>query len=409
MRVLVVTTSFPRHPHDWAGRFVLDQAKALAARGHEVAVIAPGDAGAAAEGSIEGIGVRRVAYAWPRSSQSLAYGAGMPENVRVHPLSLLQLPGLLDALAGAVRREEADVVLAHWALAGLAAARPARKRGLGLAVTLNGSDLRLAMRPGPWRSLVRRGLSGATRVLVLGSAMAADVASAGLAPAAAVRVVPFGVDDELVARPAARGKKGRVVFVGRLLASKGLRELAAAVETVDGADLVCVGSGPLRAELEAMPRVDCLGALDRASLLGEVARASAVALPSYGEGLPITLLEAMALGRPVVATPVGAVPELLCLPPDALGPEPARRAFAAGSSVPEGEPAPVPCQPAGILVPVLDVPALADALRAVLGDPDLGARLGVRARERIREAYVWSRAAAVLERTLDECAREVGQ
>jgi teichuronic acid biosynthesis glycosyltransferase TuaC len=387
MRVLAVTTSFPRGPDDWAGRFVLDQAKALAARGHEVRVVAPGDPGSADEETIEGIAVRRVPYARPRSRQKLAYGAGMPENVRRDPLSLLQLPGLLDALAAGADSEDADVILAHWALAGLASARAARRRGLGLATTLNGSDLRLALRPGLWRLLVRRALSRADRILVLGFAMADYLVRAGLAPLDAVRVVPYGVDDELLARPVGGGTSGRVVFVGRLLASKGLPELIRAVQGIEGAELVCVGSGPLAEEFAAAERVTFRGPLPREALLEEVADASVVALPSYGEGLPITLLEAMALGRPVVSTPVGAVPEL-------LGPADGPGRLEAGRHQ---------AREAGILVPVGDVAALADALRAILGDAETAARLGRAARERIRDAYSWSEAAIRLESVLDEC------
>ena len=82
-----------------------------------------------------------------------------------------------------------------------------------------------------------------------------------------------------------------------------------------------------------------------------------VALPSWTEGLPIVLLEAMAHGRPVVATPVGGTPEL----------------------VTDGE--------TGLLVPPRDPEALAAALRRVLDDPDLARRLGTAARARVAERF----------------------
>lgn len=384
MRVLVVTTSFPRHGADWAGRFVLDQAKALAARGHEVAVVAPDDAGARREEVLEGVSVRRVRYAWPRAAQVLAYGAGMPENVRRRPWALAELPSLVAALGRAVAQAPCDVVLAHWALAGWAAARTATKRGLGLATTMNGSDLRLALTPGRWQRIVRHALDGSTRAVVLGSAMAEEAVKAGLTAAAKVVVAPYGVDDDLIGRNVGLGEAGRVTFVGRLLESKGLVELAEAVGRLEGARLVCVGDGPLRATLEGLPHVSCLGPLDRRELLDEMARAAVLALPSHGEGLPITLLEAMALARPVVATPVGAVPELL---QSGLGRD----------------------RSAGIVVPVGDVEALAAALQGVLDDRQRAAALGSRARARIADAYTWSAAASRLESVLETCRREAAR
>ena len=82
-----------------------------------------------------------------------------------------------------------------------------------------------------------------------------------------------------------------------------------------------------------------------------------VALPSWTEGLPLVLLEAMARGRPVVATPVGGTPEL----------------------VTDGE--------TGLLVPPRDPEALAEALRRVLDDPELARRLGEAGRARVAERF----------------------
>lgn len=394
MDVGVVTTSFPRSPDDWAGRFVLDQAWALRARGHGVSVIAPGDAGSARREEFGGVGVCRVSYMWPRRWQALAYGAGMPENVRSQPWVAAQLPLLIAALRRGAARVEADVLLAHWALAGLAAGPVARRRRLGLATTLNGSDLRLALTRPLWRRAVVRALDASHRTLVLGSAMAQQVIESGLAPAGKVLVVPFGVADELLEREVGPGESGRILFVGRLVASKGLRELAEAAGRLagGGARLVCVGAGPLRGELEALGHVTCTGPLDREALLDEVARAAIVALPSYGEGLPITLLEAMALARPVVATPVGAVPELLRAADDELGVLPARED-----------------RRAGVLVGIGDVDGLAAALEGLLEDEAARRECGARARERIREGYSWSRAAARLEDALAGAAREAGR
>jgi glycosyltransferase involved in cell wall biosynthesis len=142
------------------------------------------------------------------------------------------------------------------------------------------------------------------------------------------------------------------VFVGRLTEQKALPVALAAIAEVDGARLILVGDGPERASLERrvselglVDRVQFLGSLPREDALRYLAGARAALLSSAWENLPHAAVEALAVGTPVVSTNVGGVPEV----------------------VRDGE--------NGLLVPPNDVAALAAALRAVLTDDDLRARL----------------------------------
>src|SRR5262249_21246929 len=96
------------------------------------------------------------------------------------------------------------------------------------------------------------------------------------------------------------------------------RSFAQLRNTARGARLVLVGDGPLRAELEARVRelgisdsVEFRGAASEEGVLATVASCDVFALPSLMEGLPLTLVEAMSLGVPVVAPRVAGVPELV--------------------------------------------------------------------------------------------------
>ena len=155
--------------------------------------------------------------------------------------------------------------------------------------------------------------------------------------------------------------------VARLCDVKGQRELIAALAHVPDARLVLVGDdleqgGAFRAGLErdaeragVRERVVFTGhRADARALLGEL---DVVALPSWTEGLPLVVLEAMASGRAVVATPVGGTPELVA----------------------DGE--------TGLLVPPRDPDALAGALRRLLGDEALRRRLGEAGERRVREEF----------------------
>jgi glycosyltransferase involved in cell wall biosynthesis len=151
-----------------------------------------------------------------------------------------------------------------------------------------------------------------------------------------------------------------VLAVGRLATQKGFSTLLdAAARWRDMRPeplLVIVGAGPLEAELKAQAarlQLDAQFAGQRGDVPGLLASAAVFVLPSLWEGQPLILQEALRAGVPVVATRVGGTPEL-------TGEDAAR------------------------LVPPGDAPALADAVRAVLTDEVLAARLREAAANRVR-------------------------
>jgi colanic acid/amylovoran biosynthesis glycosyltransferase len=174
-----------------------------------------------------------------------------------------------------------------------------------------------------------------------------------------IHVVRCGLDEVFLSAagtPAPR--RPRLVTVGRLAEQKGqLLLVEAAARLRDrGLDfeLVIVGDGPMRVELERLinqsdlqGRVRITGFLDNQAVRRELEAARAMVLPSFAEGLPVVLMEAMALGRPVIATHIAGIPELV---------EPGRSGWLV---------------PAGAVEPLVE--AMAEALAA---DPDELDRMG---------------------------------
>lgn len=183
-----------------------------------------------------------------------------------------------------------------------------------------------------------------------------------------IKVVQNGVDPELLDAPAARAHAQRLVFLGQWLPAKGIRYLVRAFSIVAAerpeVELVCAGTGASKDVVQAAfpealrPRVVVRSQFNRDELTLILRQADVFVFPSLSEGSSGAVLEAMAAGVPIVATRVGAAPDLLADGVDALLVEPA------------------------------DADALAAATLRLLRDEPLRLSLGKAARERAR-SFTW--------------------
>ncbi len=245
---------------------------------------------------------------------------------------------------------------------------------------------------GPQRRLKRRELERADAVTAVCGAVADSLAHDYGVARARLRVLPNGADlpDLEAERPEARRLRDRFgaallkplwVCAARLEEQKGHAVLLEALAELRrrGLDFVCAlaGDGALRADLER--RAATLGLEGRVEFMGRrdeigplLLAADTVVLPSLWEGLPLVLLEALARARPVVASAVGGVPDV----------------------VEDGV--------TGRLVPPSDPAALADALESFHGRPDAALKLGRAGEQRIHESYTWERVVEGFELLYDD-------
>jgi glycosyltransferase involved in cell wall biosynthesis len=337
MRVAVLTTSYPRHAGDAAGRFVADAVEHLRSGGVDVTVIGPEQ-------------FRHF---------GIAYRHGVVGNLRRRPWLVLFVPALLASFVRAARRTDADLLHAHWLPAGWVA----RRTGKPYVVQVWGTDLELARRA----PALARGVLRDARLVIAASTDLAERARA--LGARDVRVIPSGVD--IPPQLGVEAEPAEVLYAGRLSAEKGVLEL---VEATRGLRLRVAGDGPLRARVPG-----ALGFVPHDELERLYARAAVVVCPSRREGFGVTCLEAMAHGRPVVATGVGGLRDLVV----------------------DGK--------TGIVVPPRDPAALRAALERLLGDRDLRRRLGMAGRERARERFSWDRVTDATVKTYAEAAGTMGR
>ena len=310
----------------------------------------------------------------PRATQLADAAAALGttvRSVRPLPLSAKSVVGVPE-FARELRRTRPAVFHAHltWPLASfypLAAAVVARVPAIVATFHLF-PPVSFGRRPLIQARLLGHGIG---RAIAVSQAIADLVVEVLGWPANKVAVIRNGVSIERLQRPrdpalrrALAAGSDDFVFLttARLDPQKGLDLLLRAARSVDGARFVIAGSGPERGRLEAEAAE--LGLGDRVVFLGQrddvpalLAASDGFVLPSRFEGTSLALLEAMALGKPVIASAVPGTDEVVI----------------------DGE--------SGLLVRPGDADGLAAALRRIAGAPELRARLGTAARRRVEGEF----------------------
>ncbi len=267
----------------------------------------------------------------------------------------------------ALRASRPDVAYAHFLVpTGLIAALAVRAP---LVVTAHGRDVRnvgtIPGIAGATRFVVRR----ASTVVAVSNYLRQELQAKVPEARGKTEVISSGVDlERFPVLPRSDGPGPAFLCVGALSERKNVVRLADAFARLGEGTLTCVGEGPLRGALAGRPGVRLAGAVAHEEVPKFVAAADVVCQPSLVEPLGQALLEAMACGRPVVATRIGG-------PPEFVTPE------------------------AGVLVDPLDEAAIADALRraASLPVPSAAARAAAERHDVRKQAR---RVEAVLERAV---------
>ena len=337
----------------------------LATAGHEVEVVAGTAPGLPSQDVVAGL---RVLRSGPSRGEALVSRGGW-------------LPGFTRAAVQALRTIRPDALVAQYS-ALVPASRYAREAGVPLVALVHavfplGELVRTrGAAAGTLRYLFGERLIGRSRPDTVVTPSEATARAARPLVQAPVYVTGAGVD-HVQEGPPPQEDSMRMIFVGRLVASKGIRDAVAAAaevrERLPQVELMVVGSG---SESRALPAwVKAVEHLDGADLDREVRSSGVLILPSTQEGWGLVLCEAAARGVPYVAYDIPAVREQ--------------------HDIVEG----------GLLVEPRDVAGLGRAVERLLSDRALWRRLSAIGRERAREHLRWRDAAQVMESAILEAGR----
>jgi len=341
------------------------------------------------------VGTKRGPLA-PKDALILAAPALFGAYGRIAFRQLGRIPARLEH---AIAERKPGLIHAQFGLGGALALPIATQTGLPLVVTFHGGDATKDKHFGE-RALIptifqrrRRQMVETARTILCVSHFVRDRLIARGFPAGKLVTHYLGIDipAEVVLPPI--GISQTVLFVGRLVEKKGVDTLIDAMailrQSAPGLELSVIGDGPARGDLEkraqaAGIKVKFHGWLDERHVHAAMRRALLLAVPSRAaaggdsEGLPTVIMEAMALGVPVVATHHAGIPEI------------------------------VADRVTGLLAPEADARALSDAILTLKNEPDLANRLRGEAYADVRARFDADRQSTLLERMLLEIIRSTG-
>ncbi len=374
MKVGFLTTSFPRFPGDFAGNFLLEEAKALERNDVSVTILAPHYPGSKKEEIVEGVRVKRFNYFWPENFETVSYKSGLVNNIK-NPLTFFILPffALFFVLNGLMTAREVDLIHAHWIQTAIVARFIKILTGKKYVVTALGSDVDVALRMRFLKAISFWGLSGSELIIAGNQYLFDQLVSMGIESEKLIKV-NMGINkvENFLEVPDPKSTKTGI-FVGRLSEEKNL-ELVIRIlnKTEDGFKVVVAGDGPERARLAKLARD--LGVEKKIKFLGQVSfsdlpnifrEGSFMLLPQKRGGFGLSVLESMAAGRPVIHSKIEGSEEI----------------------IKNGQ--------NGFLVPLKEEDALVEAVNKLINDKKLLLKMSKNARATVSN-YTWSSRAHIL-------------
>lgn len=333
MKVLIVTTAFPRWKNDIRAPFIYEAALSIRQKGINVSVLAMHNPGAKTKEIWDGINIWRPRYLPERYETLQREEGGLPVTWKNGGLSRLSIISfiIIHSLSVMLRASKVDLIHANWTLSAGCVWITKWFHRKPYLVTVHGSDIFQAGKIPIIRWFTRIILGNAEKVIAVSKALAIALIDIGV-DEDLIEIIPNGVNIQRF-KPSSNYREKILLFVGALTKVKGgdtlLLSFPKVLSQFPDYRLVLVGDGPCRLEWETLAkelgifeRVEFTGLASREEVANWMRKAKIFVLPSRSEGLGVVLLEALASGTPCIGTASGGIVDIIddnvgkLVPPD---------------------------------------------------------------------------------------------
>ena len=323
-KMLITASTFPRWEGDTEPRFILDYATAMS-KYYNVHVLVPMAIGAKENECFGDVHVHRYHYFPIHKWETLCYPGAIASRIKEEKIRFFLIPFLLIAMRYSISRasKKVDFVHAHWLIPqGIV---QMRIKNIPFLVTSHGTDI-TTLNFFPVKQLKKNVLKSAKYITTVSSTLNQYIQK--IYQNDKTSVIPMGCNtkrftpDKRIKNYYQQGGKKVVLFVGRLEEVKGVKYLIDAMQDINNAILVVVGTGNFESELKEQAKklgekVKFLGAKTHDELPNIYASADLFVAPSVTasggdkEGFGLVIIEAMASGIPVIASNSGGIPDII--------------------------------------------------------------------------------------------------
>jgi len=374
MRICILTTSFPRYLGDYAGNFVFNLSSKLVNKKFNVRVVAPHDIKTKNHEFIKQVEIFRFKYWFTKKGQKLAYQGGIPHNINNSFYTKFQLLFFLFffLLKGLKQSQKSDVIHAQFLLSGFVGVFIKKLNGKKLLITAHGSDIYRIPEKGILKNIFIRLINYSDKIITVSNNNKDILIKLGITKNI-IQIIPNGVNLSLFDTPSITNKTKKgidILWIGRMVEVKGLKYLIKAmkkiVEIHSNTKLILVGDGPIKQnlinltkELNLENNINFVGFVSNEEIPKYLNYSDIFVLPSISEGLPVSILEAMAASKPVIVSNIRGIPDLV----------------KDGSN--------------GFLVKPKNPEQLAKKLNYLIEHPKERKRMGIYSRKKVEKKFTW--------------------
>jgi glycosyltransferase involved in cell wall biosynthesis len=344
MKILVLTTTFPRWENDTTPAFVYDLSRRLHESGLDIVVLAPQCEGSEKFEILEGVKIYRYQYFYPSKLQKLVDGNGILPNLKISNLAKIQILFLfffeLIHTYRIIKKEKIDCIQTHWIVPnGLIGAIFSHYFKISHVLTEHGAGL-IGLQKIPLKNSILTFILNNTQEITVVSTKISDdlmqrIKKIRLPRVPRITIIPMGVPQEKYQSSEFHSDKKKIgsglisiLFIGRIAEKKGLVYLLDAVPDVvreyPNIKILVCGDGPERVscekkctDLQIGKYVVFEGRISEQKKIDYLREADILVIPSIvaadgdTEGVPVVLLEGLAAGKTIIASRVGGIPDII--------------------------------------------------------------------------------------------------